>query len=330
MLAAFLLGGCSGDPRGSEATALMDEALSDDGPGCSFAAAHEGEVVWAHAKGLANETTGHAMDTSTRFNLASVGKQFTATAVLALVENRDLDLDDPVSALLAGLPGWADAVTVEQLVHHTSGLRDRPYARGEAVTRASMLDELATIDGMHQETTTFHYANSNYVLLSEIVATVTGTDFAAWASEHIFDEVDVELEVSPYARGGDIALGHDDLGLSAEDTVDWTGAGDVIGTPSELAAWADHYRDPQVISPATLATAIDAAVPVEGELPYGPGIWIWDDGTVGHEGLDVGTVSAFRIDPASGVALAGACNSAVSYPPELWDEVVEVWFGDQG
>lgn len=330
LIATLALSGCVGDDRVDRSTALMDEALSDDLAGCSIAAAQDGEVVWAHAKGLADDTTGRAMDTSTRFNLASIAKQFTAIAVLQLVEEGALDLQDPVSVHVPELPEWADQVTLEQLMHHTSGVRDLTYPRGEPLTRATILEDLATIEGLHQGTTGFHYSNNNYVLLSAVVERVTGSDFAARLSEYVLDAAATGFEVVPYARGDDVAVGHSDLYPTelAEDVADWTGAGDVIGTPSALAAWADHYRDPQVLSAETLAAARDAAVPVEPGSSYGPGVFLWADGTLGHDGSDVGIISAFRIDPTSGMALAGACNSAALDPTELWNGLVAVWFGE--
>ena len=92
------------DARGERSDAVL-AAVPADGPECSAAAAVEGGVVWANARGLANVTSGTPLTTATRFDIASVSKQFTATAVLLLSFDGPLALTDPLSKHVSGLPG---------------------------------------------------------------------------------------------------------------------------------------------------------------------------------------------------------------------------------
>jgi CubicO group peptidase (beta-lactamase class C family) len=95
--------------RAQASNALLATALPTNGPGCSAAAGIDGQVVWADARGLAD--TSRLLTTTTRFDIASVSKQFTATAVLLLAEEGKLALTDPVSMHLPGLPDWAERVS---------------------------------------------------------------------------------------------------------------------------------------------------------------------------------------------------------------------------
>ena len=94
----------SGSPgdRAARSDAVL-AAVPADGPGCSAAAAMQGRVVWANARGLADVASGTPLTTATRFDIASVSKQFTATAVLLLSFDGALALTDPLSKHVAGV-----------------------------------------------------------------------------------------------------------------------------------------------------------------------------------------------------------------------------------
>jgi CubicO group peptidase (beta-lactamase class C family) len=134
---------------------LLDDNLSADEPGCSAAVGIEGDVVWSGARGVADLSTGRAIDTSTTFAIASVSKQFTATAVLLLVQDGQLSLEDPLSRWLPDLPAWSDEVTVSHAVHHVSGIPDYVEQRvrsgtswTEHRTQADTLAEIAAVEAL--------------------------------------------------------------------------------------------------------------------------------------------------------------------------------------
>src|ERR1700751_3038904 len=135
LLAAVLsLSGCGGGqnaPPGStknpEAAVtrsqnVLNDAIEVGAAGCSAAVGVKGKVVWTGVRGVADTSTGNAITTETVFDIASVSKQFTATALLLLVDAGGLTLNDTLSRYVPELPTWASAVTVGQLMHHTSGI----------------------------------------------------------------------------------------------------------------------------------------------------------------------------------------------------------------
>jgi CubicO group peptidase (beta-lactamase class C family) len=109
-------------------SARIDDCVVDqidaDGPGLALAVVADGTVVHAAGYGLADIGSGRPVEPDTIFHLASGGKQFTALGILMLAEDHKLDLDDPVSKHIPLLAGFGPRVTIRQLLHHTSGIRD--------------------------------------------------------------------------------------------------------------------------------------------------------------------------------------------------------------
>src|SRR5437588_476310 len=91
-------------------------------PGVAVAVRKDKKIVHLNCYGYANLETGSKMRLDTIFDLGSLSKQFTAVAVLNLVINKKLSLTDHLSKFFKGFPRYADSITVEELIHHTSGL----------------------------------------------------------------------------------------------------------------------------------------------------------------------------------------------------------------
>src|SRR4051794_28609721 len=118
-------GSVAADARAHQSDQVMEfNAYAPNEPGCSAAVGVDGGVVWRGVQGLADLRTRSPITAATTFNLGSVSKQFTATAILLLADDNDLRLSDPLAKYVEGLPRWAGQVTVEELLHHTSGIPD--------------------------------------------------------------------------------------------------------------------------------------------------------------------------------------------------------------
>ncbi|OYX56131.1 MAG: hypothetical protein B7Y93_04080 [Micrococcales bacterium 32-70-13] len=158
--------------RAAESDAALEQLIAADLPGCSAAVAVRGELVWAEARGLADLTSATPLTTGTRFDIASISKQFTATAVLLLQRDGLLSLDDPVSRHLAGLPRWADEVTLGALMHHTARLPDYWIELDrEGIGFTDAADQGTTLAAIAREPDRepgegYFYSNSHYVLLA--------------------------------------------------------------------------------------------------------------------------------------------------------------------
>ena len=285
------------DDRGARSDAVL-AAVPADGPGCSAAAATEGRVVWANARGLADVAADTPLTPATRFDIASVSKQFTATAVLLLSFDGALALTDPLSAHVTGLPAWADRVSIDQLIHHTSGIPDYDLMltqRGIPITtpttQQDALDVLAGVTDLKFEPGTTHeYSNSNYLLLAEVVKAASGRPLGEFLTRRVFEPLHQDMAVQPGDRAADVAVGYQQLNqqLSPVDP-QWQQVGDgaVITTPTELARWGDNYRTGQVGGPQLLAAITDGSVPTatDPQAPrYGAGVYLLPNGFIGHNG----------------------------------------------
>ena len=117
------LAGCSVDnvDRVDQLFAAYD---SEGMPGAAVMVIHDGEAILDRKYGLANVEEGIPVQPGTNFRLASVTKQFTATAVLMLVEEGKLSLDDSIRRYFPEFPEFADEITIRHLLQHNSGLED--------------------------------------------------------------------------------------------------------------------------------------------------------------------------------------------------------------
>ena len=158
-------------------------------PGCSLAVVDRRGIVSSAAFGYADIQQRRLATPTSVYHLFSGTKLFTATAVLQLVNDRKLALDDPLDKYIPGM-GRAGNSTIRQLLTHTSGLRDTlkaflaihfsdtPVSTAEALSRFRI--ELKREPGIKVE-----YCNANYALLGEIITRVAGQPYTRYVSEHI-------------------------------------------------------------------------------------------------------------------------------------------------
>ncbi|MGB0437118.1 MAG: serine hydrolase domain-containing protein [Mycobacterium sp.] len=344
---ALLVGACSGrgpaastvgpEPgdRTARSQALLDGAINAEDPGCSAAVGVEGTVVWTGVRGLADLATGAAITADTVFDIASVSKQFTATAVLLLVQEGKLALDDPLSGHLPGLPRWADSVTVAQLIHQTSGIPDYIGLLDDAgveengrATQADALTVLGAVPELDFEPgAQFEYSNSNYILLAEIVSEASGQPLPKYLSVNIFQPLDLVMVLDPAGTTSNEAVPYAQDGggyLVADSSWEQIGDGAIQTTPSQLVRWADNYRTGRVGGRALLAAQLAGAVP-DGAERYGAGISLLPDGSIGHEGAWGGFVSDFRVSSDRRTSLAISCNIDDQDTGVLVSALAQLW-----
>ena len=313
--------------------AKSDQALttlvSATQPGCSAAVARHGRVVWAGAAGLADLATKTPDTTSTRFDMASLSKQFTATAILMLQREGKLKLSDPISKYVDGLPAWGATITLEQLMHHTSHIPDYWVELAKVgIGFSQPADQQTTVNAIRREKklspgTGFEYSNSNYVLLAEVVGRVSGTPLPQFLADHIFTPLGLKMVVTPAIQAPDVALSYDD-NLQLQQPA-WTAYGysGIVTTPSELARWGDQYRAGDIIQSDFAVGAVD-----DGESDhqkYGAGIYIQPTGGLNHAGRIGGYVTSFAVSHDRETVIVVMCNGHTSPRWPLADALWKIW-----
>lgn len=306
---------------------LLKSLTSTTLPGCSAAIAVRGELVWANARGLADLESSTPLTTSTRFDIASISKQFTATAVLLLQRDGLLSLSDPVSLYVGGLPRWADEVTLDALMHHSARLPDFRIAledRGLGFT--TDVDQQTTLVTIARERDRepgegYYYSNTHYVLLAAVVESVSGQSLNDFLQERVFGPLDLDMVIAPTQLGDGIATSYEvDLAVQRGAWAAYGHTG-IITTPIDLALWGDEYRDGEIVADDF---AIGAITDGDG-AHYGAGIYLNDDGTLSHSGRWGGYLSNFRVSVDREVVMAVACNGRGAPRADLANGLWSLW-----
>ena len=199
-------------------TFISQIGLSSETPGGVVGVIKNGKIIFIKAYGLANFETKEPNKTSTLFNLGSVSKQFTAATILMLAKENKLSLKDDIRKYLPDFPDYGYTITIENLVHHTCGIRSNDVLK----LMAGTLDSIETQEEIYsliikQKSLNFNpgdeflYSNSGYVLLVKIIEKTSGMKFSKFIEERIFQPVEMN-QTAIYDNTGKIiknsASGH--------------------------------------------------------------------------------------------------------------------------
>lgn len=175
----------------SKIDSLFQASVSEDEPGVALLIAYDGQKLMAEGYGLRNLEAKEPITTSTNMRMASVSKQFTALAVLSMVDQGLLSLDDQITK---HLPYKVfEGMTIEMFINHTSGLADYEAAFMEdwdpsrIATNKDILEWYKTgPPALFEPGERWEYSNGAYNLLASIIEKVSGQEFSAYAREHVF------------------------------------------------------------------------------------------------------------------------------------------------
>ena len=286
---AAAVGADAGTAAGGVRSSL-DRLIASGVPGAVLVA-RDGDGVLRLAAGTADTATGRPMRPDLRFRAGSVTKTFVATVTLQLVGEGALSLDDTVERWLPGLVPGGAAISVRQLLDHTSGLFDytedprilAPYLAGNLDFRWQPR-QLVRIGVSHPPLfppgAAWSYSNTGYVLVGLIIEAATGHRLETELRRRVFRPLG--LDATSFATGSAIdgahAHGYTDLGSGLADITglsqSWAwAAGAVVSTADDLATFVGALLGGRLLSPALMAEmqqTVPLGVPGEG---YGLGLW---------------------------------------------------------
>jgi CubicO group peptidase (beta-lactamase class C family) len=298
-------------------------------PGCAVGISQDGQVLYKRAYGLASIEYGIPLTTASLFYLASVSKQFTATAVALAARDGKLSLDDSVRKFVPELPAYATGITVRDLIHHSSGIRDHhalsniaglTYRRAFNITEAEVVSLLARQRALNfQPGQEFGYSNANYVLLAAILRRATGMSLREHAEARIFRPLGMTSTFVHDDRRTPIrnrAQGHSPLrqgGIELDgDTVDAVGDGGVFSNIEDMLRWdaalvsgtlVDSEFVQQLLSPGRLKSG----KPINYAFGFSWGTYRGER-TVGHGGAWNGYVTNHLRFPDQRWSVVALCN----------------------
>lgn len=309
VLACSAGGSRAGSPVAERIDALLADYRGNDRPGACVLARARGEVVYQRCVGLAELETARAATPETDFRLASVTKQFTATAILALIEAGSLDTGTTLREVFADFPPYGEAVTLHHLLTHTSGLIDyEDLMSEEDTTQIRDAGVLALM--MAQDSTyfppgsAFRYSNSAYAVLAMVVERVSGRPFAAYLQETIFDPLGMVGTVAH--EEGLTTVPHRAYGYSRQEDGSWRrtdqsttsavlGDGGIYTSLADMSRWLAviEGRD-TLLAPTTLGRAFREAMLADGTgAGYGYG-WYLDEYRARRRYRHSGSTVGFR------------------------------------
>lgn len=334
-------------PTPQQVDAVFAEWDSTQTPGCSLGVYRNGRMAYARGYGMANLEYGIANSPRTVFRTGSVSKQFTAMAITLLAESGALSLDDDIHQYFPQMYDYGVPVTLRQMIHHTSGLRDyltlaeladlgEDYSVPEAVELIARQRELNFPPGEE-----FLYSNSNYFLLSQVVERVTGKTLHEWAEENLFRPLgmtsthfhDDHTHVVKNRADGHLPAEGGGYRLSMT-ILDMVGDGGVFTTVEDLLLWDRNFYGNRLGKggPALIQTVETVGRLNDGsETGYAFGLRVGEHRglrTIGHGGAFAGYRAAMERYPEKRLTVAVLCNVGTVEPMRLARQVAELYLAD--
>jgi CubicO group peptidase (beta-lactamase class C family) len=328
--------------------ALLEPWRARPMPGISVGVAQGGALLAHRHAGLASLELGVPIGPQTRFRIASVSKQFTCAAILLLAERGRLDVEQPARSLLPELPKAYAGITVAQLMHNTSGIRDMLEIMrqggadlGTPITEADLMAGICRQRTLNfTPGTRYLYSNSNFFLLGRIVEQLSGTKLAAFLEAEIFAPLGMTstrhtpdlLVPLPNLASGYLAKG--DGFIRAPHAFPLGGEGGLVSSVTDLLLWA-HNRGTRQVPGAPVLAALERATPfVNGTANmYARGLVARPyrgHATFSHGGLWPGYRTEFLRVPGLDLAVVAISNNGASDPNLLAHRVLDIMLDGMG
>ena len=162
-------------------------------PGLSLAVMENGKLVYSKAYGYANLSNASPVTPDHKFQIGSITKSFAAVAVMLLVEEGKIKLDDPIGAYIGPAPASWTPITVRHLLNHTSGMTEDPDSAGMRHLRdrfpdtdAQFLELVKTIPLLKAPGEAFSYSNTGFNILGIIIEKASGKPYGQFLQERVF------------------------------------------------------------------------------------------------------------------------------------------------
>lgn len=292
---------------------------SDDQPGAAVAVIKNGEIVYQKGFGMADLERSVPITPESAFEIGSISKQFTAMCIMLLENDSKLTLDDNVRKYIPEMPEYERQITLRQLLHHTSGVRDIETLIPLAgmhwfnyYSEEQMLELITRQKGLNfPPGEQFLYSNSGYILLAQIVSRVSGQSLREFAQKRIFGPLGMK-HTTFWDQPGQIvpnrALAYATEGENEYRLEMWNmpfaGPAGIYTTVGDLALWDANFYDNKLGGGAALITKMEA-----------PGLLKTGEPTQYAAGLSIGTHSGLPMIAHDG-AWMGYRTAMRRYPEQ--------------
>ena len=278
-----------------------------DTPGCAVGVSLAGAEVLRAAWGMADLEHHVALTPDSVLEAGSVSKQLTAAAVLLLVEQGKLSLSDPVRKYIPELPDYGTPITVDHLLHHTSGLRDWSsivQAAGWPRSTREYSNAWVIYIASHQKTLNYKpgdewsYTNTGYNLLAILVQRVSGKSLAEFTHDNIFSPLGMQATSwrDDFQRiVPNRAIAYEQVNGSEQQLMPFENAygnGGLLTTVGDLLRWNDRFSAPKIGDSSFVKSELEPGHLNDGRpLFYAAGLFLTEhDGAreISHSGATAG------------------------------------------
>jgi CubicO group peptidase (beta-lactamase class C family) len=312
---------------------ILSEQFKTNGTGATALVARNGQVIYKKAFGMANLELNVPMKVDQVFRIGSITKQFTAVAILQLVEQGKLNLQDEITKFIPDYPTQGFTITIEHLLTHTSGIQDYSRMKDTANRIAGDVTPIEMIDYFKNEPmrfapgTKWEYSNSGYFLLGYIIEKITGKTYAEYLEEKFFKPLgmtnslyanDIKIiknRASGYSQGNN--------GVENAQALSMThpyAAGSIQSTVEDLFKWHLAVHSYKLIKKETLDKAMTKYKLTDGkETAYGYGWrlgYVYESPSTWHGGLINGFMTMAIYLPKENVYVAVFSNCDC-YSPQV-------------
>ena len=309
-------------------------------PGVALAVIRRGEVLVARGYGIAELENRTPVTDETMFLSGSLGKQFTAAGILALVEDGRVALDASIRRYLPETPASWEPITIRHLLSHRSGIPDytgdgfdyrRDYTDAELVAMSAAL----TLE--FPAGSRWNYSNTGYVLLGIVMTRVSGRPYHEFLRQRIFDPADMptirvitESAVVPHrAHGYNIGPSGWEHAAWVAPQLNTTADGSMLLSLRDLVAWNEVVRSRRILRTESWALMLSPTPLNSGRTyPYG---FAWFLGEAGgqvvqeHGGAWQGFITQYTRFADDDLAVVVLSNARTMAPPALAMEVAALY-----
>jgi CubicO group peptidase (beta-lactamase class C family) len=321
--------------------ALFAEFNKPSVPGASVAIFQDGKILYEKGYGLADLENHIAATPDTQYRLASVSKQFTAMAILLLIDQGRLSLGNSITDIFPEFPPYGKKIKILHLLGHTGGLKD--YEDFVPSIQSKQLTDLDVLkiyqqqsSGMFAAGEQYHYSNGGYVLLGLIVEKVAGINFGTYLKKNLFDAVGMKDAVllQPGVNVPNRAYGYSPSGVGfhktdQNSTSATRGDGCIYLSAREYFFWETALEKSSLIHPDLQKLAFTAGTLNSGaKTDYGFG---WMLGTYKgfprayHTGSTIGFRTAVERLPSQKFSVVVLANRANSDPWNIARKIVDLY-----
>jgi CubicO group peptidase (beta-lactamase class C family) len=314
-------------------------------PGLALLVSRKGVSIRAEGFGLANVELNVPVKPETIFQSGSIGKQFTATAVMLLVEERKIGLNEPLAKYFDSGPSWWKEVTIRELLSHTAGFTDYPkdFDLRKDYTEDELLKMVEGIPPAYPPGTSWAYSNLGYVTLGILIHRVSGQYFGDFLQERVFKPLGMsttrivsEADIIPNRAAGYVLdkgqlKNQEWVSPSANSTAD----GSLYFSILDLAKWDAALYTERVLKESSKREMWTVARLSDGTPNRGPYGFAWfvdsrsGHRLVGHDGRWQGFTTHIARYLDDGLTIVILTNQANCDPQRIVDEVAAIYLDNK-